>query len=156
MDPTDKGAQDPEDDYASSEDEDFNPTEVGAHDDEDVSASSGDEEIPATAAAPKARKSAKKRKQADADQEAELDSGDEATIQEFEKKKRRKKAAAAAAVDDGDSGGEGGLIKTRAQRRAEYAHPVSCTIELRTDTAAQKGRKGRVPQSRQRPCHRRH
>ena len=51
----------------------------------------------------------------------ELDSGDEATIRELKNKKGRKKQ------EDADSGGEGGLIKTRAQRAAEYGVDMSHT-----------------------------
>lgn len=99
---------DPEEEYKSSEDEDFNPDGLEAAQDEDLS-SSEDEEVPQ----PKTKKAPKKRKKAQADAEEELDSGDEATITELRKSKKRK------TDDDEDSGGEGGLIKTRAQRKAE-------------------------------------
>ncbi|KAH0151530.1 BCNT-domain-containing protein, partial [Aureobasidium melanogenum] len=95
---------DQDDEYKSSEDEDFNPDEVDAPQDEDLS-SDEDE-------APQPKKSSRKRKKAQQHAE-ELDSGDEATITELKKAKKAK------LDDDEDSAGEGGLIKTRAQRRAE-------------------------------------
>ncbi|KAK6007145.1 hypothetical protein QM012_006153 [Aureobasidium pullulans] len=95
---------DQDDEYKSSEDEDFNPDEVDAPQDEDLS--SDDDE------APQPKRASKKRKKAQQDAE-ELDSGDEATIKELKKAKKSK------TDDDEDSAGEGGLIKTRAQRRAE-------------------------------------
>ena len=49
----------------------------------------------------------------------ELDSGDEATIKERKKKKRRKDADDEG-EDGGESAGEGGFIRTRAQRQAQY------------------------------------
>ncbi|KAI4722203.1 BCNT-domain-containing protein [Aureobasidium sp. EXF-10727] len=100
----DKPAIDQDDEYKSSEDEDFNPDEVEAAQDEDLS-SDEDE-------APQPKKASKKRKKAAIDAD-ELDSGDEATITELRRAKKPK------GDDDEDSGGEGGLIKTRAQRRAE-------------------------------------
>ncbi|KAI5208890.1 hypothetical protein AUEXF2481DRAFT_41540 [Aureobasidium subglaciale EXF-2481] len=100
----DKLPIDQDEEYKSSEDEDFNPEAVDAPQDEDLS-SSEDE-------APQAKKAPKKRKKAQTDVE-ELDSGDEATITELRRSKKRK------AHDDEDSGGEGGLIKTRAQRKLE-------------------------------------
>ncbi|CAD0106371.1 unnamed protein product [Aureobasidium uvarum] len=100
----DKLPIDQDDEYKSSEDEDFNPDEVEAAQDEDLS-SDEDE-------APQPKKASKKRKKAQTDAD-ELDSGDEATITELRKAKKPK------GDDDEDSGGEGGLIKTRAQRRAE-------------------------------------
>ncbi|KAI5274547.1 BCNT-domain-containing protein [Aureobasidium subglaciale] len=100
----DKLPIDQDEEYKSSEDEDFNPEAVDAPQDEDLS-SSEDE-------APQAKKAPKKRKKAQANAE-ELDSGDEATITELRQSKKRK------ADDDEDSGGEGGLIKTRAQRKLE-------------------------------------
>ncbi|KAI4728498.1 BCNT-domain-containing protein [Aureobasidium sp. EXF-10728] len=101
----DKLTIDQDDEYKSSEDEDFNPDEVEAAQDEDLS-SDEDE------AAPQPKKASRKRKKAATDAD-ELDSGDEATITELRRTKKPK------GDDDEDSGGEGGLIKTRAQRRAE-------------------------------------
>ncbi|KAF2757183.1 BCNT-domain-containing protein [Pseudovirgaria hyperparasitica] len=103
-----------EDEYDSASDEDFNPDSAPQ---DDVSSSSEDE---AAANQPSAK--SKKRKN-----DAELDSGDEATIQARRKAtKKRKKGSKEAGGDDDDivvfsddEGGEGGLIKTRAQRRTE-------------------------------------
>ena len=102
-----------EEDYDSNEDEDFNPEAAPAADD-DVSASSdSDEEADTTAEAKKKTKSKPAKRPAPTDEE--LDSGDEATIKERKRKRRKGKDR------EDDSGGEGGLIKTRAQRQAEKA-----------------------------------
>jgi predicted small lipoprotein YifL len=101
---------DQDEEYKSSEDEDFNPDTVEAPPDEDLSSDEDD--------APQQKKVSKKRKKAQTDAQ-ELDSGDEATIIELRKAKKSK------VDDDEDSGGEGGLIKTRAQRRAEYVKTVA-------------------------------
>lgn len=95
-----------DEEYDENADEDFNPEQAG----EDEEASSSEDEQPTKLS--KAAKNIKKRK-AEAEAGDELDSGDEATIQERSKKRKR------ATADDEDSGGEGGLIKTRAQRLAE-------------------------------------
>ncbi|KAL2356869.1 bucentaur or craniofacial development-domain-containing protein [Cryomyces antarcticus] len=95
-----------EEDYDSAADDDFDPTtaEAPASD-----ASSSDEDDDEGAAKP--IKSIKKRKARD--DEVDFDSGDEVTIQESRRKKRRKDD------DDDDIGGEGGMVRTRAQRRVE-------------------------------------
>jgi len=94
--------------YDENADEDFNPDKAVA-DDAASSSSDDDNEI-----AFKTPKASKKRK---SDALDELDSGDEATIKE---RKRKKRKGADANVDEEESAGEGGLIKTRAQRLAEY------------------------------------
>lgn len=113
---------DAEDDaHDSSDDEDFNPTDVPANE----SASSSDEEEAAPAKPVKGRK---RKRKAPADDE--LDSGDEVTIEAARKRKAKKrkgaKGGAAANEEDedadlllSDDDAEGGLIKTRAQRRDE-------------------------------------
>lgn len=107
---------DPQLEEKSSDDEDFDPTKVN-EDEEELSSS--DSETEATVnGKPKKAAPKKKRKQGDVD--GELDSGDEATIQELKKRKKRK-------ADDEDSGGEGGLIKTRAQRRNEKEEKKQAT-----------------------------
>ncbi|KAI7191679.1 hypothetical protein KC343_g9886 [Hortaea werneckii] len=106
--------QEDEEPYDENADEDFNPDEAGGEDEE---ASSSDDEEDVAVAKP-ARKD-KKRKADDAGGE-ELDSGDEATIQERRKKRKRKGKETAGPADE-ESGGEGGLIRTRAQRLAERA-----------------------------------
>ncbi|GAB1734538.1 hypothetical protein NU195Hw_g2803t1 [Hortaea werneckii] len=105
--------QEEEEPYDENADEDFNPDEAGGEDEE--GSSSDDEDV---AVAKPARKD-KKRKADDTGGE-ELDSGDEATIQERRKKRKRKGKETAGAADE-ESGGEGGLIRTRAQRLAEKA-----------------------------------
>ncbi|KAK0284565.1 swr complex subunit [Friedmanniomyces endolithicus] len=99
-----------QEDYDENEDEDFNPDKAIADDD----ASSSDEEEPESSVA-KPAKQTKKRK---ADEVGELDSGDEATIRERKRKRKRKDGAA---VEAEESGGEGGFVRTRAQRVAEKA-----------------------------------
>jgi hypothetical protein len=113
----DKLPIDQDEEYKSSEDEDFNPDAVEAPPDEDLS--SDDEDAPQQ----QQKRTSKKRKKAQTDAE-ELDSGDEATITELRKAKKSK------ADEDEDSSGEGGLIKTRAQRRAEY---VRLSLHYRVD-----------------------
>jgi len=134
-----KKVADAEDDYASSEDEDFNPTTAEV-DEEDVSSSSDDDDI--NDASRKARKATKKRKQAD---DGDLDSGDEATIKELRRKKKRKGDA------DEDSGGEGGLVKTRAQRAAEYVMEYS-EATRGIANGSQGAGETRVQESEQRGC----
>ena len=98
------------DDAAS--DEDFNPDE--ALQDED-SSSSEDEPLPS---AVKSRTPKRKRRRDNDVIDAEFDSGDEATIQERRNKKR--KSGVDADVSSDDEGGEGGFVRTRAQRLHEY------------------------------------
>lgn len=94
--------------YDENADEDFNPDKA---DDDGGASSSSDEEAEDAPAASK--KKPRKRKSENVE-EGDLDSGDEATIKERKHKKRRKDAA-----EDEESGGEGGFIRTRAQRVAE-------------------------------------
>ena len=94
-----------EEEYDEKADEDFNPAAAAA--DEDASSSSDEEE-----SAPVKPKQAKKPAKRKSEVVDELDSGDEAMIQERKKRRRR-------GGDDVESGGEGGLVKTRAQRLAE-------------------------------------
>ena len=100
----------------SSSDEDFNPEAQPA---EVESSSSDDEEAPGTAA----KKRGTKRPLNDEDDvDAELDSGDEATIQERKKQKKQKKKGQDAEddfVSDDEGGGAGGFVRTRAQRAIE-------------------------------------
>ncbi|KHN99498.1 SWR1-complex protein 5 [Metarhizium album ARSEF 1941] len=95
--------------YASSEDSDFAPDEAP----EPASDQSDTEED--------GKAGEKKRKQPEADGQAVGDgydnSGDEAVISKGNK--RRKRAGEKGRPVDEDEGGEGGLVKTRAQRAAE-------------------------------------
>ncbi|KAF2124731.1 BCNT-domain-containing protein [Dothidotthia symphoricarpi CBS 119687] len=107
--------EDANDKYHESSDEDFNPNEAPV---EDASSSSDDEDATSK---PTQRKAKGKRK---APVEDELDSGDEVTIEAAKKRKARKRKKGAKDDDDADlllsdEGGEGGLVKTRAQRRVE-------------------------------------
>ncbi|KAI9810748.1 MAG: swr complex subunit [Pycnora praestabilis] len=108
--PTDRPTNE---DYNSASDEDFDPT-IAAKVEDDISESSGDED----GNTPKTAKP-QKRKVTTAE-DAELDfanSGDEATIRKGKRTKR--KADGEDADLDEEDGGEGGLIKTRAQRAKE-------------------------------------
>ncbi|KAF2092702.1 hypothetical protein NA57DRAFT_9498, partial [Rhizodiscina lignyota] len=110
-------------DLDESSDEDFNPA---AHADNESASSSESDGGGTAAAKATSKKAPKKRKRAELD--AALDSGDEETIQERRKKKRKAKGKGKGAAGNGDEddfvysedeGREGGLIKTRAQRRTE-------------------------------------
>ncbi|KAF2026770.1 BCNT-domain-containing protein [Setomelanomma holmii] len=97
--------------YDESADEDFNPDSPRAEE----ASSSSDEDV----AAPTQRKGKRK-----APLDEELDSGDDVTIKAARRKraKKQKKAGKGGNDDDvilTDDDGEGGLIKTRAQRRVE-------------------------------------
>jgi hypothetical protein len=106
---------DPQDeDYDSKEDEDFNPEAAPAADEDASASSDSDSEDDNAPPAKKTKTKPIKRKVPDTIDE-ELDSGDEATIKERKRKRRKGKDA------EEDSGGEGGLIKTRAQRLVEKA-----------------------------------
>lgn len=103
-----------EEEYDENADEDFNPDKAAADED----GSSSEEENETTVATAAIAEEAQKKRKAEAD--ADLDSGDEATIREIRRKRRRKdKEKDAAAAGDDESGGEGGLVRTRAQRLAE-------------------------------------
>ncbi|EGP89877.1 unnamed protein product [Zymoseptoria tritici ST99CH_1A5] len=96
-----------EEGYDENADEDFNPDKA-ADEAANSSSSDDDEETAVAKPAPKSKK-----RKSEAVIEADLDSGDEATIKALPRKKRRKDA------EDEDSGGEGGFIRTRAQRVLE-------------------------------------
>ncbi|KAK3071582.1 swr complex subunit [Teratosphaeriaceae sp. CCFEE 6253] len=100
-------AHDSEVEYDENADEDFNPDKAVA---EDAASSSDDEEALRARTAPQSRK----RKSHDAE---DLDSGDEATIRDRKRKRRRKDADAAEEAEE--SAGEGGFVRTRAQRLVE-------------------------------------
>ncbi|KAH8728169.1 bucentaur or craniofacial development-domain-containing protein [Phaeosphaeriaceae sp. PMI808] len=100
--------------YHESDDEDFNPDTAPP---EEVSSESDNEDAPSI---PTQRKGKRK-----APVEEELDSGDEVTIQNARRKKSKKQKKGKKANDEddelilSDDDGEGGLIKTRAQRKVE-------------------------------------
>ena len=114
-----------DEEYDENADEDFNP-EAAAVENED--GSSSDEEETAAAKPAETAASAKPRgrkRKSGVLLDGDLDSGDEATIRERQSKKRRRRkdkdGEGGTADADDDSAGEGGLIKTRAQRLAEQS-----------------------------------
>ncbi|KAH7389892.1 SWR1-complex protein 5 [Pyrenochaeta sp. MPI-SDFR-AT-0127] len=108
----DEDADTPNEKYHESSDDDFNPDTAPAGE-----ASSSEDEEDAISI-PAQRKGKRK-----APSDEELDSGDEVTIQSARRKRSKKKKKGS--KDDNedliasDDDGEGGLIKTRAQRRVE-------------------------------------
>jgi hypothetical protein len=102
--------EEPEANYHESSDEDFNPEDAPADDAAD--SSEDDDAAPATG---------KGKRKAPIDDE--LDSGDEVTIQAARKKGKKRKKGSKDGDDDlvlsEDEGGDGGLVKTRAQRAVE-------------------------------------
>ncbi|EUC45507.1 hypothetical protein COCMIDRAFT_56950, partial [Bipolaris oryzae ATCC 44560] len=119
--------------YHESSDEDFDPNAAPAED-----ASSSEDEDHVTIE-PAQRKGKRK-----AHQDEELDSGDEVTIQAARRKRSKKKGGKGNKDDDteliisDDEGGEGGLVKTRAQRRTEgkEARPLARTEGATVDVDA--------------------
>ncbi|CZT19902.1 uncharacterized protein RCC_05758 [Ramularia collo-cygni] len=97
-----------EEEYDENADEDFNPDKAT----EDPAGSSSSEDEDEAAVAKPLRKTKKRKSEVPLDED--LDSGDEATIKALARKKRKKQD-----VEDEDSAGEGGFIRTRAQRVAE-------------------------------------
>jgi len=100
-----------EDDYDEEEDTDFNPDAAAA--DDAAKSSESDEED--TAETTGVRRQCSKTATTIAEDVDFDNSGDEATIQRGKKRKRK---GGGQTLDD-DEGGEGGLIKTRAQRMVE-------------------------------------
>lgn len=100
---------DDEEQYASSEDSDFAPERAQEPASDQSDSEDHDE--------PNERKRNTNRTEV-AEDAGYDNSGDEAIIKKDAKRKRRAKDKGAAA--DEDEGGEGGLVKTRAQRAAEY------------------------------------
>jgi hypothetical protein len=116
-----------EENYHSASDEDFDPTTAPTYDDVHAISSSDDE---GEATAPKASSSSKRKHLAEQNR-SDLDfsnSGDEGIIK---KGRRRAKKCGGQAHDDEDEGGEGGLIKTRAQRKVECVSSLSRTGYVR-------------------------
>lgn len=105
---------DEDEQYASSEDSDFAPDAAPAQDSEQ--SDSEDE------AAGSDRPSKRQRTEGGQGDAGYDNSGDEAIIKRGEKKKRKKGKDKTGLDAEDDEGGEGGLIKTRRQRAAEYDH----------------------------------
>jgi hypothetical protein len=97
-------------DYASEEDSDFAPDAAPVEDAAESSESEAEVEV--------VKKSTKrKRGQEDEAEDAGFEnSGDEAIIEKGLKRRSKKKGK----KEDEDEGGEGGLVKTRSMRAAEY------------------------------------
>ncbi|KIW04764.1 uncharacterized protein PV09_03955 [Verruconis gallopava] len=106
--------------YNSASDEDFNPDAVSAVED----SSSDEDAAEGRTVANSSRRQGTKRSREKIEIGAELDSGDEATIRERKRRQRRKgKVDETEQSEDStnvssDDGGEGGFVRTRAQRRA--------------------------------------
>lgn len=100
---------DEDEQYASSEDSDFAPDDAPA-----AASNHSDSEDDAEQPSKKRRPAA----DADAEDAGYDNSGDEAIIK---RGKRRKTKTKDQIANEDDEGGEGGLIKTRRQRAAEYA-----------------------------------
>lgn len=120
--------QDQPEKYDESDDEDFNPESAPAEE----ASSSSDEDV----ATPALRKGKRK-----APLDEELDSGDEVTIKAAKKKRSKKQMKGKKGDDEDDSilsDGEGGLIKTRAQRRVEQVErrPLARTEGATVDVDA--------------------
>ncbi|KAF3929582.1 hypothetical protein ABW19_dt0207571 [Dactylella cylindrospora] len=121
-----------DDEYNSSEDEDFNPDQHPDRNDEDPSSSSESENEGDSK--PTRRPSKRKIKDvAPQDDPVNDDSGDEAVIASAKAKRKKIKGE-----NDDDEGGEGGLIKTRAQRAREEKErvPLSTTTAATVDVDA--------------------
>ncbi|RAR14530.1 BCNT-domain-containing protein [Stemphylium lycopersici] len=103
-----------EEKYHESSDDDFNPDAAPA---EEASSSEDEDHVTIEPTQRKHKRTAP--------EDEHLDSGDEATIQAARRKRSKKKGKKGSKEDDAeliisdDEGGEGGLVKTRAQRRIE-------------------------------------
>lgn len=110
-------------DYASSEDSDFAPDSAPVDDAGGADSSDNEQD-----AVEEATKKPAKRKRGQANEEEAEDagfenSGDEAIIERGLKRRRKKgkgKKSDEVEVEADDEGGEGGLVKTRSMRAAEY------------------------------------
>ncbi|KAL5117978.1 swr complex subunit [Pleosporales sp. CAS-2024a] len=123
--------------YDESQDEDFHPDDAPAADEPSSSSEEDDAPLKTTS------RSSKRKVPVD----AELDSGDEATINAARKKKQKKPKKGKKGHDDDDddeeeedvlSDNEGGLIRTRAQRRIEHVEkrPLARTDDATIDVDA--------------------
>ncbi|KAM0127041.1 hypothetical protein ACHAO1_009730 [Botrytis cinerea] len=125
-----------DEEYASSEDEDFAPDTAPA---QEESSESEAEDEDSTAVTNKAKKETTKRKRGN-DEEAEdagfENSGDEAIIEKGLKK--RKKKSKKGGKEEEDEGGEGGLVKTRSMRAQEKVEkkPLADTKAATVDVDA--------------------
>ncbi|KAF3926965.1 hypothetical protein ABW20_dc0108300 [Dactylellina cionopaga] len=123
-----------DDGYNSSEDDDFNPDEGPGHNDDDITSSSeSEDESKDTKPVRKPSKRKIKDLPSSHDHLEDDNSGDEAIIRGAKAKRKKVKDE-----DYGDEGGEGGLIKTRAQRAREIKEkvPLSSTATATVDVDA--------------------
>jgi hypothetical protein len=137
--------------YASEEDSDFAPEDALA---EESSESDEEEATDAERSGPGKRK--RPSGEDGADDDGFQNSGDEAIIEKG--RKRQQKSRRKDSASDGDEPGEGGLIKTRRMRAAEYVAAGSLlkegermAVTNHTCPSPQEGRK--TNSSRQRPGH---
>lgn len=107
--------------YDENEDSDFAPDTVPTYNEEAVSDSSDSEpDIPPTTTQPKKRKRVENKLE-EAEELGIENSGDEAIINTGVKEKRKaKKGKGKDGAAAEDSGGEGGVVKTRSMRAHEY------------------------------------
>lgn len=106
----------------SSEDEDFNPGIAEQAEDLGSQSSDDDEDAVDGPAAGKAKAPRKRKASGSVEDGAtlgELDSGDEVTIRKGKRRKGEGKAVGSDMFQDDGEGGEGGWVKTRAQRARE-------------------------------------
>ncbi|KAK3065481.1 hypothetical protein LTS18_006192 [Coniosporium uncinatum] len=125
-----------------SSDEDFNPNEAPTAGDDNISSDGeSDDGVPQDVEHRRQQKSepaTKKRKRKVTFNDAELDSGDEATIQEQQAQRERRKGDNDSSRQDDEEAGEGGLIRTRAQRAAEVREKrtLATTVGSKIDVEA--------------------
>ena len=103
-----------EDDYVSSEDEDFDPTNGANEAKEDLSSESDDEAIASTIKACRVGSPKRGDNNGHVEDLGFENSGDEATIRKGRKRRRKHGEG-----EEDESGGEGGFVKTRTMRAAE-------------------------------------
>ncbi|TEY34115.1 hypothetical protein BOTCAL_0646g00050 [Botryotinia calthae] len=124
-----------DEEYASSEDEDFAPDTAPA---QEESSESEAEDEDSTAVTNKSKKKTTKRKRGN-DEEAEdagfENSGDEAIIEKGLKKRKKSRKGGR---EEEDEGGEGGLVKTRSMRAQEKVErkPLADTKAATVDVDA--------------------
>ncbi|QSZ34945.1 hypothetical protein DSL72_007807 [Monilinia vaccinii-corymbosi] len=129
-----------DEEYASSEDEDFAPDATPAQEESSESEEEHEDEDSA-AVIDRSKKKTPKRKRGD-DEEAEdagfENSGDEAIIERGLKRRKKKGKKGGKDEEEEDEGGEGGLIKTRSMRAQEKVEkkPLADTKAVTVDVDA--------------------
>lgn len=119
-----------DEEYASEEDSDFAPDAVPTKPEDEESSDEEEQVVPEVKAKP-----ASKRKRGDGEEAEDAgfeNSGDEAVIERGLKRQKRKKKGKER--EDvlllEDEGGEGGLVKTRSMRAAEYYTTLSSSLYI--------------------------